>query len=183
MFVKFTRKHLCQRFYFNKICRPKAVKKRFWHKCFPSNLGKFLRTPLFQEHPEYLRTTASAFIFSEAATGDVLWKKVFLKILQNLQEHTCGLRNFQEQLFYRTPLDDSFWLFPETLLKWGTANSVWKTSHCSDEYSLSTNSNLRSTAQVSFLSWQHKFSVYVFTGLHCLLPEAATRVEVFLKIS
>ena len=32
-----------------------------------------------------------------------------------------------------------------TLLKWGTANSVWKTS---DEYSLSRNTNLRSTVQV-----------------------------------
>ena len=32
-----------------------------------------------------------------------------------------------------------------TLLKWGTANSVWKTS---DEYSLSRNTNLRSTIQV-----------------------------------
>ena len=31
------------------------------------------------------------------------------------------------------------------LLKWGTANSVWKTS---DEYSLSRNTNLRSTLQV-----------------------------------
>ena len=31
-----------------------------------------------------------------------------------------------------------------------------------------------------FLSGQHKLSVYVFIGL---LPEAATRVEVFLKIS
>ena len=32
-----------------------------------------------------------------------------------------------------------------TLLKWGTVNSLWKTS---DEYSLSRNTNLRSTVQV-----------------------------------
>ena len=32
---------------------------------------------------EHLRTTASAFSFSEAATGGVLWKKVFLKISKN----------------------------------------------------------------------------------------------------
>ena len=32
-----------------------------------------------------------------------------------------------------------------TLLRWDTANSVWKTS---DEYSLSRNTNLRSTVQV-----------------------------------
>ena len=124
---------------------------------------------------EHLRTTASAFSFSESATGGVLWKKVFLQILQNSQKNTCGLLNFQEQLFFRAPflnflsLDDCFWFSPATLLRWVTANSVWKTS---DEYSLSRNTNL---------SRQHKFSVYAFIGLHCLLPEAATRVEMFCK--
>ena len=53
---------------------------------------------------EYLRTTAFGFSFSEAGTGGVLRKKVFLKISQNLQENTCGLWNFQEHLSYRTPL-------------------------------------------------------------------------------
>ena len=128
---------------------------------------------------EHLRTTASTFSFSEAATGGVLWKKVFLKISQNSQENTFGLRNFQKHLFYRTPLDDCFWLFRATLLKWGTANSVWKTS---DEYSLSRNTNLRSTVQVYHVFFrQDKFSVYVFIGLHCLLPEAVIRVNVFCK--
>ena len=119
-----------------------AVKKRLWHKYFPVNLAKFLRTPFLQNT---VRTTAFAFSFSEAATGGVLWKKVFLKISQNSQENTFGLRNFQKHLFYRTPLDDCFWLFRATLLKWGTANNVWKNS---DEYSLPRNTNLRSTVQV-----------------------------------
>ena len=45
------------------------------------------------------------------------------------------------------------------LLKWGTANSVWKIS---DEYSLSRNTNLRSTVQVyHFFFQQDKLSVYV----------------------
>ena len=35
----------------------------------------------------------------------------------------------------------------------------------------------------TFLSRQHKRSMYVFIGLHCLPPEAATRVEVFCKKS
>ena len=34
------------------------------------------------------------------------------------------LQNFQRYLFYRTPLDDSFWLFPATLLNWGNASSL-----------------------------------------------------------
>ena len=94
---------------------------------------------------EYLQTTASAFTFSEAVAGGVLWKKVFLKILQNSQENIFGLRNLQKHLFYRRPLDDCFWLFRATLLKWSTANNVWKNS---DEYSLSRNANLWSTVQV-----------------------------------
>ena len=89
---------------------------------------------------EQLRTTSSAFSFSEK-----LWKMVFLKISQSSEENTCGLGNFQEHFFYRRPPEDYVWLFPATLLKWGTANSVWKTS---DEYSLSRNTNLRSTVQV-----------------------------------
>ena len=49
-------------------------------------------------------------------------------------------------------------------------------------YSLSRNTNLRSTVQVyHFFFQQDKLSVYVFIGLHCLLPEAAIRVEVFCK--
>ena len=86
---------------------------------------------------------------------------------------------FSKTSFYRTPLDDCFWLFRATLLKWGTANSVWKTS---DEYSLSRNTNLRSTVQVyHFFLRQDKLSVYVFIGLYCLLREAAIRIEVFCK--
>ena len=143
---------------------------------FSCEFSKISKNTIFTEH---LRTTASAFSFSEVATGDVLWKNAFLKISQNSQENTFGLRNFQKHLFYRTPLDDCFWLFRATLLKWGTANSVWKTS---DEYSLSRNTNLRSTVHVYHLFFQQdKRSVYVFIGLHCLLPETAIKVEVFYK--
>ena len=94
---------------------------------------------------EHLRTTASAFSFSEVATGGVPWKKMFWKISQNSQKNTFGLRNFQKHLLYRILLEDCFWLFRVTLLKWGTANNVWKNS---DEYSLPRNTNLRSIIQV-----------------------------------
>ena len=60
-----------------------------------------------------------------------------------------------------------FWLFPATLLKWDTANSVWETS---DEYSLYRNNNLRSTVQVYYLflgsiNFQWMFSL-LYT-VHC----------------
>ena len=46
--------------------------------------------------------------------------------------------------FSRTPFSQNI-SATATLLRWGTANSVWKTS---DEYSLSRNTNLRITVQV-----------------------------------
>ena len=52
-FTKFTGKHLCQRLFFNKVAglRPATLLKRsLWHRCFPVNFVKFLRTPFFMEH-------------------------------------------------------------------------------------------------------------------------------------
>ena len=55
-FTKFTGKYLCQSLFFNRVpglagLRPTTVlKKRLWHRCFPVNLVKFLRTPISIEH-------------------------------------------------------------------------------------------------------------------------------------
>ena len=52
-FTKFTGKHLCQSFFFNKFedLRPEALlKKRLWHRCFPVKFMKFPRTPFITEH-------------------------------------------------------------------------------------------------------------------------------------
>ena len=52
-FAKFTGKHLCQSFFFNKVSglRPATLlKKRIWHRCFPANFAKFLKTPILTEH-------------------------------------------------------------------------------------------------------------------------------------
>ena len=51
IFAKFTRKHLCQSLFFNKVARPATlIEKRLWHRCFPVNFAKFLRTPFLTEH-------------------------------------------------------------------------------------------------------------------------------------
>ena len=42
--AKFTGQHLCQRLFFIKI----AGKKSLWHRSFPVNFAKFLRTPFLQ---------------------------------------------------------------------------------------------------------------------------------------
>ena len=52
-FAKFTGKHLCQSLFFNKVAglRPATLfKKRLWHRCFPVNFAKFLKTPFLTEH-------------------------------------------------------------------------------------------------------------------------------------
>ena len=41
-FTKFTGKHLCPSIFFNKVAI--LLKKRLWHRCFPVNFKKFLRT-------------------------------------------------------------------------------------------------------------------------------------------
>ena len=49
--TKFTRKHLCQSLFFNKVAglRPATLlKKRIWHRCFPVNFAKFLRIAFLQ---------------------------------------------------------------------------------------------------------------------------------------
>ena len=46
-FAKFTGKHLRQVLFYNKLAGPEPatlLKKRLWHRCFPMNFAKFLRT-------------------------------------------------------------------------------------------------------------------------------------------
>ena len=61
-FAKFTGKHLCQSLFFKKIAglRPAILfKKRLWHRCFPVNFAKFLRTPLLRNNSGRLLLTLS----------------------------------------------------------------------------------------------------------------------------
>ena len=56
-FAKFTGKHLCQSLFFNKAAGLRAatlLKKKLWHRSFPVNFVKFLRTPFFTEHLRWL---------------------------------------------------------------------------------------------------------------------------------
>ena len=53
-FAKFTGKHLYQSLVFNKVAglRPATLlQKRLWHRCFPVNFAKFVRTAFFTEQP------------------------------------------------------------------------------------------------------------------------------------
>ena len=55
--AKFTGTHLCQSLFFKKVAglRPAILlKKRLWHRCFPVNFAKLLRTPFLTEHLRWL---------------------------------------------------------------------------------------------------------------------------------
>ena len=50
-FAKFTRKHLCQSLFLNKVAglNPATLlKKKLWHRFLPVNFAKFLRKPFLQ---------------------------------------------------------------------------------------------------------------------------------------
>ena len=144
----------------------KFTRKQVWFMKFPktpflqNTSGPLLLLLAFQKQPPE--------VFYEKRCS---MKKGVLENFRKFKGKHLWFVKFQKHLFYRTPLYDCVWLFRSTLLKCSTANS---------RYSLSRNTNLRST--VSFFFFRHsKLSVYVFIGLHCLLQVAAIRVEVFCK--
>ena len=68
-FAKFTGKHLCQSL--------TLLKKTLWHRCFPVNFARFLKTPCFTEHIRWLFCN-----FFKALS-------IFLKICVSLFRVTC----------------------------------------------------------------------------------------------
>ena len=53
--VKFTRQHLCQSLFFDKL------KMRLWQRCFPVNFTKFLRTHFLQNTSRWLLLCSQEF--------------------------------------------------------------------------------------------------------------------------
>ena len=61
-FAKCTGKHLCQSLFLNKVAGLRLatlLKKRVWHRCYPVNFMKFLRTTFIIEHLRWLLLFAS----------------------------------------------------------------------------------------------------------------------------
>ena len=66
-FAKFTGKHVCQSLFFNKNAglRPATLlKKRLWHRYFPVNFAKFLRTSFSQNTSGRLLLPLGDHLFS-----------------------------------------------------------------------------------------------------------------------
>ena len=70
-FAQFTGKYLCQSLFFKQICSLRVatlLKEILWHRCFPLNCAKFLRTTFFIEHVRWLllkRQQQNSFYFKE----------------------------------------------------------------------------------------------------------------------
>ena len=70
-FAKLTGKHLCQRLFFNKVAglgSTTLLKKILWHRCFPANFAKFLRTPFFLRTPAVAASIFLRTIFFQNAS-------------------------------------------------------------------------------------------------------------------
>ena len=79
-FAKFTWKHLSPSLLFNKVAglRPTVLfKKRFWHRCFPVNFAKFLRTP-------FLKNTSQRLLLIFHRLSDEFGLIVYVPILDKL---------------------------------------------------------------------------------------------------
>ena len=90
-FSKFTGKHLCQSLFFNKVAslRPKTLlKKRLWHRCFPVNFEKFLRTPFLTKN---LRCSLDPMHLSHLAKLVSLSLKKLLQFLVIFHHFGCRL--------------------------------------------------------------------------------------------
>ena len=99
-FIKFTGKHLCQSLIFNKV----LLKMRLWHRCFPMNFVKFLRTPFFIEHLWWLLLfvigpfcITHSICFNNVKTKLLLIEQFFMEmlVLSNKKQYS----NFSENFF------------------------------------------------------------------------------------
>ena len=90
--AKFTRKHLCQSLFFNKVAG-----LRLWHMCFPVNFAKFLRTP-------FLLNTSGRLLLEKLKTGKTIFRQkicCFSKSndLLHLQFRFIFIFNYQKGIF------------------------------------------------------------------------------------
>ena len=84
-FAKSNWKHLRQGLFFNET----LLKKKLWHRCFPVNFTKFLRTPFLTEHLCSLKLGIGFLFKITKKTYDILWsmvKKMFIYFLSRFAQ-------------------------------------------------------------------------------------------------
>ena len=89
--MEFIGKYLWQSFFLIKlqadVCN--FTKKRLWHRCFPVNFGKSLRTPFLRNISGWLLLMIGHY-----------WQQS-LKVTQSLKISICGSRSFLLHIFAR----------------------------------------------------------------------------------
>ena len=101
-FEKFTGKHLCQSFLFNKVAGLRTatlLKKRFWYRCFTVNFLKFLKTPSITEHLWwlFLKTPVNQLIYREELVDLQLYSSRTFS--QEVFKHMC-FKHFNTRKYY-----------------------------------------------------------------------------------
>ena len=78
---------------FCKTCN--FIKKRNWHRCFPVNFAKFLRTPFFTEHlwttASIIRTVKCEILANKKTSGRTLQIALYLVFLK------CPLNTYKKK--------------------------------------------------------------------------------------
>ena len=102
-FSKFTRKHLCQTLFLNKVAdlKPTSIKKRLWHRCFPVSFEKFLGIPFLQSTSgRLLLDSRNCFWFQifllNTIALDTLFLRLLLKLFLLLQKRQLYLANISK---------------------------------------------------------------------------------------
>ena len=122
-FAKFTGKHLSQRFFFSKVAdlrSPSLLKKRPWHRCFPVNFVKFLRTPFYIEHLWWLLLhrpcNLTRYLYLEQYFPLQIEKTVSVVFLALFQEikmfffKKCALFGFPKKILYEKIIGPAFFI-------------------------------------------------------------------------
>ena len=89
--AKFTGKHLCQSLFLNKVAG-----LRLWHRCFPVNFARFLRTPFLQNTSgRLLLSGISIFTKHRSSHRRYSVKKLLLKFSPNSHKNTFARLSLQ----------------------------------------------------------------------------------------
>ena len=130
---------------------------------------KFLRIPILQNTSGWLLLLLP---FQKQPPDLFYEKRCSWKFRKNDRKRPVVWENLQK-IYFTDPSGRLLLAFPATLLKWGTVNSVWKTS---DECFLSRNTNLRSTVQLYYffldsINFQYTFSLFYTVHCQMKLPQ------------
>ena len=107
---KFTGKYLCQSLFFHKNAGLRSailLGKRLWHRCFPVNFAKFLRTPFLKEHLWWLLLNLQESAFARAFFSKYAGLRPAILLKKTLWRRCFSLlifcKIFKNSFFYRTP--------------------------------------------------------------------------------